>query len=97
MSNIDLTQIVTAEEKAAQQEAAIREARKAECRTRIFAVVDQTAQMNLAAAAAAGALTEAQMGVYRAGLSWIHAMRAAQVDGNWPDVPPGVQELADAF
>ena len=97
MIPIDTSKIVTAEEKAARQETAAREARKAECRTRIFAVVDQTAQMNLAAAAAAGALTEAQMGVYRAGLSWIHAMRAAQVDGNWPDVPAGVQELADAF
>lgn len=97
MSKIDLTQIVTAEEKAVRQETAASAARKAECRARIFAVVDQTAQMNLAAAAAAGALTEAQMGVYRVGLSWIHAMRAAQVDGNWPDVPAGVQELADAF
>jgi hypothetical protein len=97
MINIDLTQIITSEEKAARQETAARDARKAECRTRIFAVVDQTAQMNLAAAAAAGVLSEAQMGVYRAGLSWIHAMRAAQVDGNWPDVPAGVQDLADAF
>jgi hypothetical protein len=97
MSNIDLTRIITAEEKAARQEAARRAARKSECRARIFAVVDQTAQMNLAAAAAAGALTEEQMTIYRSGLSWIHAMRAACAEETWPDLPPGVAALAARY
>jgi hypothetical protein len=94
---IDLSQLITAEDKAAQAAAVETAGRKAECRARIFDVVDQTAQMNLAAAAAAGALSVEQMTVYRSGLAWIHAMRAAQTDGNWPDVPPGVAELAAAF
>lgn len=97
MSNIDLTRIITADDKAAQQTAMRLAARKADCRARIFAVVDQTAQMNLAAAAAAGALTEEQMTVYRSGLSWIHAMRAACAEETWPDLPPGVAALAAQY
>jgi hypothetical protein len=72
-------------------------ARKSQCRARIFAVVDQTAQMNLSAAAAAGVLDEVQMGTYRSGLAWIQATRAAYLNGDWPDVPPGVAELAAQF
>ena len=68
-----------------------------ECRARILAVVDETAQLNLNAAVGAGALNAAQMDVYRAGVAWIHGMRAAQADGNWPDVPVGVAELAAEF
>ena len=97
MSNIDFSRVITAERKAEAADAELAAQRKAECRARIFAVVDQTAQMNLAAAAGAGSLDEAQMAVYRAGLAWIHGMRAAKADGNWPDVPPGVAELAAAF
>ncbi|MCI5097720.1 MAG: hypothetical protein MRY77_15505 [Rhodobacteraceae bacterium] len=94
---IDLTQLITAEDKTAEAEVALLASRKAECRARIFAVVDQTAQMNLAAAAAAGVLDAGSMAVYRSGLAWIHAMRAAQADGNWPAVPAGVAELAEQF
>ncbi|WP_193748203.1 hypothetical protein [Leisingera sp. ANG-M1] len=94
---IDWAQVVTAEANAAAAAAVLAAERKAECRARIFAVVDQTAQMNLAAAAGAGVLDDAQMATYRAGLAWIHAMRAAKTDGNWPDVPPGVAELAGEF
>ncbi|MFY0682625.1 MAG: hypothetical protein JXR13_18780 [Thalassovita sp.] len=97
MINIDFSQMITAEDKAAQQQADLMAARKAECRARIFAVVDQTAQMNLAAAAAAGALNDAEMDMYRIGLGWIDQTRAACQTGDWPDVPEGVAELADAF
>lgn len=81
----------------AAQRAALAAAAKAECRRRIFEVVDQTAQMNLSAAAAAGVLTDEQLATYREGLRWIHSMRAAQADQNWPDVPAGVAELAAEF
>lgn len=81
---------------------------KVECRKRILAVVDETAQINLAAAAAGNMLTAAQMTVYQSGLMWIHQMRANCVtlsqntdiitaDASWPAVPENVPELAAAF
>lgn len=97
MSNVDLTQLITAEAKQATWAEAALAARKADCRRRIFAVADETAQMNLAAAAAAGVLEEEQMTVYRAGLAWIHAMRAACADGHWPEPPAEVVALAARF
>lgn len=72
-------------------------ARKAECRARIVAVCDQIAQINLAAAAAAGALTPKDAETHRALLAWVDAMRAACATGDWPDVPAGVAELAAKF
>lgn len=98
MSNIDFSQVITAEDRAAAVAAAALEARKAECRARIFAVADSIAQINLAAAAAAGALSAEQMATYRAGLAWVDAMRAACTSGDdWPAVPAGVAELAAHF
>jgi hypothetical protein len=98
MSNIDLSRIVTAEARANATAAAVLETHKAECRARIFAVADAIAQMNLAAIAAAGMLAPDQMTVYRAGLAWIDAMRAACATGTgWPKVPDGVAELAARF
>ena len=82
---------------------------KEECRNRIYAVVDQIAQINLAAACAAGALTPEDKATYDLGLFWIHDMRstvAALVaaddqdyadDSKWPAVPAGVVELADKY
>lgn len=82
---------------------------KAECQRRIYAVVDQVAQVNLAAAAAGGVLTAEQMTVYRAGLAWIAAMRAAcgtliaasdqafAEDRHWPTPEASIVTLADAF
>ncbi|KIC22431.1 hypothetical protein [Leisingera sp. ANG-Vp] len=89
--------ITTAADVAATAAEDLALSRKAECRQRILAVIDETAQLNLLAAAAASALDDAQMATYRAGVAWIKAMREAQADGNWPDVPPGVAELAVAF
>lgn len=108
MSNIDLTQLVTAEDKAARALVAAKEAARAECRRRILAVCDETAQINLAAAVAAGAITDDDLDTYRAGLAWVDAMRAtweglaeagADIgdDANWPAVPDGVAELAARF
>lgn len=97
MANIDFSRIVTTEDKAALQQQMLLQDRKAECRMRIFAVCDEIAQINLAAAASAGLLDAAQMQTYRAGLTWIQAMRAACADGNWPATPPDVMELAALF
>lgn len=97
MSRIDFTQIITAEAKSAEDALRQQDQRKARCREKILAVVDETAQINLAAAAAAGALDAAQMAAYRQGLAWIHAMRAACADGNWPEAPADVVSLASAF
>lgn len=108
MSNIDLSRIITADTLAAEAAAGQALACKAECRARIFAVVDATAQMNLAAAAAAGGLDAGQMQAYRDGLGWIAAMRATcqglidnaalpADDAAWPAVPAGVAALADLF
>lgn len=84
-------------------------ATKAECQRRIYAVVDQIAQVNLAAAAAGGVLTSKQMTDYRAGLIWIASMRAAcgtliarndltfVEDEHWPEPAATIVTLATAF
>jgi len=89
----------------AELEAAI----KTECRRRIYAFVDQIAQVNLAAAAAGDVLTGEQMTTYRAGLAWIAAMRTKCSDlisgsdqtfaenRHWPDPDPAVIVLAQQF
>ncbi len=105
--NIDMTQVVTAADKATEAEAARLGEAKAECRRRILAVADEIAQINLASAAAAGLMTNAQMAVYSSGLGWVNAMRAASStmpadtdyrnDAAWPPVPAGMAELAAEF
>jgi hypothetical protein len=81
---------------------------KAECRRRIFAVVDEMAQINLVAAASTGLLSEAQRASYIAGLGWITQMRGTwpglveagadlSDDANWPAVPDGAAALVAAF
>jgi len=97
MTTIDLTQLITAEQKAEAEMAKQIADRKDECRSRIFAVVDQITQMNLAATAAAGGFTTEEMDTYRIGLQWIHDMQAAVTTGDWPVVPAGVEELAARF
>jgi hypothetical protein len=97
MNNIDMTRLVSADDKAAAAQADLLAARKAECRARILAVADSTVQINLAAAAAAGLLKGRQMTAYRASLGWIADMRAACATGDWPDVPPGVTRLAAKY
>lgn len=82
---------------------------KVECRRRIYAVADEIAQINLAAAAGAALFTPSELLTYRAGLQWVDAMRqncgalatdhSADIadDKAWPDVPDGVAELASKY
>jgi hypothetical protein len=82
---------------------------KAECRRRILDLVDETAQINLAAAAAAEVLTAEQLTTYKAGLAWIMSLRstwptlAADADAdlyddaNWPAPTQAMRDLAAAF
>jgi hypothetical protein len=79
-----------------------------ECRRRILSVADETAQMNMASAAAAGLLSNEQQAAFVNALLWVSAMRGTwrglaetdadlSDDANWPDLPVGVAELAAAF
>lgn len=82
---------------------------KAACRARIFAVADEVAQINLAAAAGAGLFSPSELLTYRAGLQWVEAMRQncgtlamkhnmeISADESWPDIPAGVAELAERY
>ena len=109
MSNIDLTQLVTAEQRATAALAAHAARARAECARRILAVASEHTQMNLTGAAAAGAFDAAQMEAYRAALVWIAEMRAACAalaadpaqdpldDARWPAAPAAVLALAAAF
>lgn len=104
---IDWGSVITAETIAAQVAAGRLAAAKAECRRRIFAVANETAQMNLAAVAAAGLMTAPDRATYAAGLAWVAAMRAActaaakaddpSADALWPAVPDGVAALAARY
>jgi hypothetical protein len=105
---IDWSRMVTPEDRAEAAHAARVQRARDLCRARILAVCNETAQTNLASAAAAGLLTEGQMAVYRAGLGWVAAMRATwaplaatdadlEDDANWPAIPPGVRDLAARF
>jgi hypothetical protein len=92
---------------AAQAAAARSSAAREECRRRILAVVPETAQVNLTAAAAAGLLSPADLATFKAGLGWIAAMRAAwgavaeggqPVDAaDWPVAPAEVVALGARF
>lgn len=80
-----------------------------ECSRRIYAVADETAQMNMASMASAGLLTSEQMTAYQSGLQWIAQMRGTwrglaadtskdvTVDANWPECHADVVALAGAF
>lgn len=80
-----------------------------ECRKRILAVVDETAQANMTAYAAADQFTQAQLQTYKDGLQWITQMRGTwrglaedrrkniEGDQNWPSPPPDLIELAAQF
>ena len=85
-----------------------RESARLECRRRILAVADETAQIIIAAASCAGLLPPADATTYATGLGWGAAMRAtwpvladnaADIidDAIWPAIPAGVAELAAQF
>lgn len=81
----------------------------ADCKRRIFAVASTNAQVNMAAARAAGILSSDDEAAFLAGLQWISAMRAACAalveaqaadaaeDHNWPECPAEVVALAAKF
>lgn len=82
---------------------------KDECRSRIYAVANETAQMNMASFAAANLFTAEQMTAYTSGLQWVAAMRAQCAaliaaadpsfadDASWPACPPEAAALAAQF
>lgn len=106
---IDQSKIITAGDKAAQQQAAHVEAVKAETTRRISAVLDSATVSNIQGAAIVGKLTEEEKAIFAAGHDWVDAMRAAcrqmaadpaadfTSDASWPDLPEGVAELAARF
>ncbi len=111
MSQIDFTQLLSAETLQQHQRQAQADRIKATCRARILAVVDQTRQMNLTAAAAAGGMSPGQSDAWKALLGWIGDMRGAcaahvaqavnMAAGAAPDDPealswPSVPEAAQA-
>lgn len=104
MSNIDYSQLVSAETKATRDALIRAGALKMEVQQRIFGVVDQNTQASLLAAAVAGTLSTADQATFAAGQAWIEATkaagRAAAVSGDdpvWPDVPAGVEDLASRY
>lgn len=82
---------------------------KDECRKRIYAVANETAQMNMASFAAAGLFTADQMAAYVSGLQWVMTMRqkcAGVVasaeptyadDKHWPAAPDAAKALSAQF
>ncbi|MCZ4270892.1 hypothetical protein [Maritalea porphyrae] len=64
---------------------------KAECRTRILAVMNETAQSAMTATAAATLFDEVQMSLYREGLQWINDMRST-----WPELAKDRRKSIDS-
>ena len=100
--------IKTAAERAEEAAKLERAAAKAECARRITAVADIVTQTNLLAASQTGQLSEAEQATFLAGHQWIRAMQAVwpllvetgadiRDDANWPPVPAGAVELAEAY
>lgn len=101
---LDLSQLITAKAKAEALQAARQASARAECARRIAALAPPSTQINLAAAAAGGLLTEDEAAAHRAALVWIAAMRAtwprlaeAGLDPadprHWPAPPDGLAAL----
>lgn len=82
---------------------------KAECRNRIYAVANETAQMNMANHAAAGLFDFGKRSAYLSALQWVAEMRGAcreliasadsafTSDDAWPPCPPDAAALAANF
>ncbi|MEQ8898429.1 MAG: hypothetical protein RID23_15190 [Roseovarius sp.] len=113
MSNIDLSQVITAEDKQRRAAEARQLAAKTECRRRILAVVDEMTQMNLAHAllteharrrsgGSAPALTDDDVATILRMQDWIAEMQAACAGAmggadHWPAPPGGLAALAARF
>lgn len=82
---------------------------KQECGRRIYAIASQNTQMNMTAACAAGAMSEADRAAYALALAWVSAMRARcselianadaayALDSKWPVCQPSVVALAQSY
>lgn len=101
-------EITTADQKSEQELLSTMSKAKQECKRRIVAVANETTQLNLAAAAGAGVLTEEQRLAYISGVQWITTMRSIwpqlvleekdiSEDSNWPEVPEAVYSLVKAY
>ena len=107
--NVDLTKLVTADDKAAAATVERTRLVKAECKRRIVEVADEVTQINITAHNGAGKLTPDEASTFSASLDWVRAMQAACVplitdldadftaDSAWPDVPAGATDLAAKF
>ncbi|WP_406646838.1 hypothetical protein QEZ52_00235 [Aliisedimentitalea scapharcae] len=101
---IDLSKLITAEDKVIEAATKRADDIKMRVRARIFSVIDQSAQTSLLAAGLAEALSAQEKATFVAGQQWIEATkvegrRAAMAgdEPNWPDVPEGVAELAERY
>ncbi|QBF31485.1 hypothetical protein [Thalassococcus sp. S3] len=109
MSNIDFDQMVTAQDKADKAAADHIAAVKAECSSRIYAVLNPPTVSNIQGAAISGELSAADMDTFRAGRLWVDQMLVAcrtmvldpssdyRSEASWPAVPEGVNELAARY
>jgi hypothetical protein len=82
---------------------------KSACRARIISVANESAQLNMASAAALGTLSESDVAAYADGVTWIASMRATSADlianhvltalddSSWPAAPAVFVALADRF
>ena len=84
MSNIDFSQMVTADTKAEAARAAHVAAVKAECSRRIYAILDAPTVSNVQGAALAGELDQGEMAVFRAGRAWVDAMLSQPIQEDIP-------------
>jgi hypothetical protein len=98
---IDMSRIITAEDKSTTERDERVSAARTACKQRITAHCSNTDQINLSAAAAAGLLENDDIDLYRRFLSWTAQMRAAwgplaegeqdlSQDRYWPDLSPEV-------
>ncbi|KEP67809.1 hypothetical protein DL1_19595 [Thioclava dalianensis] len=101
---IDMSQLVTAEDKAASAKQARDTAIKNECSAMIAATLDPFTLTNLQSAAIVGDLTTEQTATFSAAVNWITQMREAcrasieaGTDPAWPDLPEAVAALAKEF
>ena len=104
MSNIDYSQLVTAEDKATSAQIAHVDQIKSECSQLIVEVLDVHTVANVQGAAIANELSVDQMAVFVAARTWVASMQAAcrtaietGSDPVWPELPEGVAELAALF
>ncbi len=104
MSNVDLSRLITAQDRATRNDTARAARIKAACAARITAVLDDRTLLNIQGAAILGTLKKPDMDVFRAGRGWIAAMQAecrraiaAGDSPSWPEAPAGLSDLADAF